>query len=199
MSVDVPFLNASVIEAEANCLLAEFGKAHGEIVAPPVPLDEIIELHLGLYSDFMDMSAAFGHGDIHGAIFFREKKIAVDLQFDPKLYPNKRGRYRFTLGHETGHWCLHRKHFLRRGRQNQRCEKRTQNSARIVATGSSKQPDLSHQSRLGRRGQDREIVHHKNWNASSAIHGFLPNHRCRDRQNRRRRRIHDAEVSRSKN
>ncbi|MCZ2340880.1 MAG: ImmA/IrrE family metallo-endopeptidase [Bacteroidales bacterium] len=115
MSVEVPFLNKTAIEAEADFLLAEFGKVHGAVVAPPVPLDEIIELHLGLYSDFLDMNAEFGHGDIHGAIFFHEKKIAVDMQFDPKLYPNKRGRYRFTLGHETGHWCLHRKHFLRRG------------------------------------------------------------------------------------
>ncbi|MCZ2341669.1 MAG: ImmA/IrrE family metallo-endopeptidase [Bacteroidales bacterium] len=115
MSVDVPFLKASVIEAEANLLLAEFGKAYGEVVEPPVTLDEIIELHLGLYSDFMDMKTEFGHSDIHGAIFFHEKMIAVDMQFDPKLYPNKRGRYRFTLAHETGHWCLHRKHFLRRG------------------------------------------------------------------------------------
>lgn len=114
MKGDVPYLSKSTIEAEANFLLAEFCRDRYQVSAPPVPIDDIVELHLKLAFGIMDLRTLFGHGDIHGAIWINEKRIAVDAQLDPAKYPAKRGRYHYTLAHETGHWCLHRKHFIRR-------------------------------------------------------------------------------------
>lgn len=113
MSPDVPYLTKGAIEDEAALLLAEFARDHHPIAAPPVPIDEIIELHLKLTFEMSDLRKLFGHGDVHGAIWFRAKKIAVDQQLDPVRNANMRGRFNFTLAHETGHWRLHRKFFLR--------------------------------------------------------------------------------------
>ena len=117
MRATVPFLRENVIESEAELLLAEFGREHGSIVCPPVPIDEIIELHLKLELEIRDLRTLFGIGDVHGAIWFRERRIAVDEQLDPVRHPGKRGRYHFTLAHEVGHWRLHRKYFIASDRQ----------------------------------------------------------------------------------
>ncbi len=111
---DVPFLKKEVIEAEALSLLAEYG----QVAAPPVPIDDIVELHLKLTFAIMDLQQIFGDGDVHGAIWFRAQRVGVDQSLDPARYPAKRGRYHFTLAHETGHWRLHRKYFLQRDDQN---------------------------------------------------------------------------------
>jgi hypothetical protein len=76
-----------------------------------VPIDEIIELHLKLEFEIRDLQTLFGFGDVHGAIWFLERRIAVDEQLDPARQPGKRGRYHFTLAHEAGQWRLHHKHF----------------------------------------------------------------------------------------
>ncbi len=114
MKSDVPYLTKNAIEREACLLLAEFARDHRPILTPPVPIDEIIELHLKLSFEIRDLRALFGFGDVHGAIWFRDKLIAVDQQLDPDKYPVKRGRYHFTLAHETGHWRLHRHLYLGR-------------------------------------------------------------------------------------
>lgn len=114
MPIDVPYMSRDAIEAEANLLLDEFGDRHRVVAEPPVPIDDIVELHLELTFEIRDLRALFGVGDVHGAIWFRERRIAIDRQLDPVVNPAKRGRYNFTLAHEAGHWRLHRKHFLRR-------------------------------------------------------------------------------------
>jgi hypothetical protein len=98
---DVPFLKKEVIEAEALSLLAEYG----QVAAPPVPIDDIVELHLKLTFEIMDLQQIFGVGDVHGAIWFRAQRVGVDQSL---------GRYHFTLAHEAGHWRLHQHLFLRR-------------------------------------------------------------------------------------
>ncbi len=113
MPIDVPYLSREAIEAEAELLLQEFGERRRVIAEPPVPIDDIVELHMELTFEIRDLRALFGVGDVHGAIWFRERRIAIDRQLDPVLNPAKRGRYNFTLAHEAGHWRLHRKHFLR--------------------------------------------------------------------------------------
>lgn len=64
----VPFLPDRQIEQEAEVLLAEYGQAHGAVTEPPVPVDEMIELHLGLSLEFHDLQKLFGVGDVHGAL-----------------------------------------------------------------------------------------------------------------------------------
>jgi hypothetical protein len=108
----VPYLSEKTIEAEADLLLAEFGRDHRPVVEPPVPIDDIVELQLKLTFEIRDLQKLFGFGDVHGAIWFREKRVAVDQHLDPSVHPKKRGRYHFTLAHEAAHWRLHRKFFI---------------------------------------------------------------------------------------
>lgn len=114
MSSDVPYLRKEVIESEAALVLAEYGKEHGEVTTPPVPIDEIVELHLKLTLEIMDLQQIFGFGDVHGAIWFRSQRVGIDQSLDPDRNPAKRGRYHFTLAHEAGHWRLHRSLYLQR-------------------------------------------------------------------------------------
>jgi hypothetical protein len=42
--------------------------------------------------------------DIFGAIWLETGEIIIDESLDPEVRPAIEGRYRFTLGHEGGHW-----------------------------------------------------------------------------------------------
>ncbi len=108
----VPYLHEKQIERETDVLLAEFSERFFDIAKPPVPVDEIAELHLALILEFKDMKSHFPFADVHGAIWFEQGKIGIDQTLDPTANPNRRGRYHFTLAHEVGHWQLHRRHFL---------------------------------------------------------------------------------------
>jgi len=107
------FLTDKRIEEEAALLLAEWAQKHGEVNDPPVPIDEIIELHLGLTYEIDDLRSRFHHDDVLGAIWFDDATIRVDQSLDPHVHPRMLGRYRFTLAHETGHWRMHRDRFRR--------------------------------------------------------------------------------------
>jgi hypothetical protein len=109
---DVPFLPKQHIEREADLVLAECAETIGAITAPPVPIDDIIEVHLKLLVEMLNMRELFPFGDVHGALWMRDQKIGVDTSLDPTVNPRKRGRYHFTLAHEAGHWRLHRKYYL---------------------------------------------------------------------------------------
>jgi hypothetical protein len=111
------FMKDAEFEDEAALLLAEYGKKHGQITAPPVPIDEIVELYLGLTLEFHDMLKLFGVEDVHGALWVNEKRVGIDDRLDPAQNPAMLGRYRFTLAHEAGHWRLHRHLFQRKANQ----------------------------------------------------------------------------------
>jgi IrrE N-terminal-like domain len=112
----VPYLSETQIERDAAALLAEFAQARGLTIAPPIPIDDIVEKHLRLGIEFDDTHRLFGlprnpegDADILGAMFFDDHRIVIDESLDPDVNPPKEGRYRFTLAHEGGgHWRLHR-------------------------------------------------------------------------------------------
>lgn len=106
--VEVPHLESQAIEAAANELLREYSKKFSQANTTPVHVERIAEIHLQLVLEFKDMKAMFPMADVHGAIWFNEGLIAIDERLDPEVYPLMLGRYRFTLAHEVGHWCLHR-------------------------------------------------------------------------------------------
>jgi hypothetical protein len=110
-SVVVPYLPAIQIECEAESLLTAFGRRFLPIVEPPVPVAVIARELLGLRIESLDLKRQFGHSEVHGAIWFAQRKIAVDHEIDPARSPANSARYRFTLAHELGHWQLHRQHF----------------------------------------------------------------------------------------
>jgi hypothetical protein len=109
----VPYLPKQHIEDEASLLLAEYGRVHGVVTGPPIPIDDIIEVYLRLTVEFKEMQKLFGLGDVHGALWVNQQLVGVDTSLDPECYPGKRGRYHFTLAHEAGHWRLHRRHYQR--------------------------------------------------------------------------------------
>jgi len=108
----VPFLPPKRIEDEAQLLLDEWAESHSAVIEPPVPLDDILEFHLGLAFYMADLQTDLGHPDVLGGIWFGDKTIKVDKSLDPSIQPKLLGRYRFTLAHEVGHWRLHRQHLM---------------------------------------------------------------------------------------
>jgi Zn-dependent peptidase ImmA (M78 family) len=115
MSRLVPYLSEAAIERDSMALLTEYARARSVPIAPPIPIEDIVERHLKLCIEFDDTHKLFrmprdpgSHPDILGAIFFDEARIVVDESLDPEEMPGIEGRYRFTLGHEGGHWRLHR-------------------------------------------------------------------------------------------
>jgi len=108
----VPFIPTEHIEAAGLCLLAEYGRKYGEVVAPPVPVEEILEAHLGLGLEFDDLPGRIGVPDVLGATWIQDRRVLVDESLDPEENPAREGRYRFTVAHEVGHWELHRRFFV---------------------------------------------------------------------------------------
>jgi Zn-dependent peptidase ImmA (M78 family) len=45
--------------------------------------------------------------------WIEREQVIIDERLDPTDHPEMIGRYNFTVGHETGHWQLHRKYFLK--------------------------------------------------------------------------------------
>jgi hypothetical protein len=116
----VPFPADEIIESDAARLLAEYAHARGIVIAPPIPIEDIVEKHLKLGIEFDDTHKLFGvprsglEPDILAAIFFDDRRIVIDESLDPDENPAKEGRYRFTLAHEGGgHWRLHRHLFAK--------------------------------------------------------------------------------------
>ncbi|MGE0769295.1 MAG: ImmA/IrrE family metallo-endopeptidase [Hyphomicrobiaceae bacterium] len=98
-------------------MLAEYGNQHGQVTDPPVPLDHIVEDHLKVAIEYRDFRGQYPEGDVLGGIWFNDKLIGIDLSLAPEDFPARRGRYRFTLAHELGHWRLHRHLYLRRANE----------------------------------------------------------------------------------
>jgi len=111
----VRWLRESVIEDEARHLLAEW-RAKGHVVEIPVPLDDLVEIHLGLAYEVGDLQSELGVSGVLGAIWFGDRRIVIDSSLDPNLVPTLKGRFNFTLAHEIGHWQLHREQ-LRQGEE----------------------------------------------------------------------------------
>jgi len=105
---EVPYLHISQIELETRALLEEYEYKFGRKVTAPIPIDSITEIHLQLTLEFKDMKSLFPFADVHGAIWFDEGIVGIEQSLAPDVNPLMLGRYRFTLAHEIGHWCLHR-------------------------------------------------------------------------------------------
>jgi hypothetical protein len=120
MPKKVPYLYEEQIERDVAALLAEFAQARSVVIAPPIPIEDIVEKHLKLGIEFDDMHRLLNYPrsgldpDILGAIWFDDRRIVIDESLDPEENPSKEGRYRFTLAHEGGgHWRLHRHLFAK--------------------------------------------------------------------------------------
>src|SRR3954447_26650279 len=109
MGLKVAYLADAGIEASANALLADYARRKKVDVRPPVPVEDILEDHLGLHLGFDDLRTRLGVPDVLGSLWIERAEVIVDQTLDPDEQPSVLTRYRFTLGHEIGHWQLHRK------------------------------------------------------------------------------------------
>jgi IrrE N-terminal-like domain len=114
MAIHVPFLSQQEIERSALTLLAAFGKVRDGKIAPPVPVEDILEKHLKLTLDFDDLHGKLGismndeEPEVLGALWVDSREVFIDQSLDPDEHPEREGRYRFTVAHEIGHYCLHK-------------------------------------------------------------------------------------------
>src|SRR5688572_10437933 len=97
------FLKEAEIEYLAEDIRYTYGQRFGEIKEPPVPIEEIVEFHLGLTLEPFEKDR-----DILGFLDIERKAIGIN----ESIFPNddadaKSGRYRFTLAHEAAHWIIH--------------------------------------------------------------------------------------------
>src|SRR5687767_5127979 len=61
MSKKVPYFQEEQIERDAAALLAEFAQARGVVIAPPIPIEDIVEKHLKLGIEFDDIHRLLNH------------------------------------------------------------------------------------------------------------------------------------------
>ena len=112
MTKAVPFLTREEIEDAAADLLHAYGAKYAVVSKPPIPADEILNTHLKVTLDFDDLARLLEvEGDVFGATWLDKKQVIIDESLDPTNHPEMIGRYNFTVGHETGHWQLHRSYF----------------------------------------------------------------------------------------
>ncbi len=110
----VSFITLEQMDLEVQSLMAEYGNRHGQIIEPPIPIDEITEIYLQLDLEFIDTKEQFGVDGIFGALWVEDQKVGIDHSLEPETNPKMLGRYHFTLAHEVGHWRLHRRKFQKR-------------------------------------------------------------------------------------
>ena len=112
----IPWLSKARISKTASRLMADYEARMGFSVTPPIPVEDIIERHLGLTLSFDDLEEKLGMPDVLGATYVRSRRIVVNERLLEARYE---GRLVFTFAHEVGHWVLHRacaEEAARRGR-----------------------------------------------------------------------------------
>jgi hypothetical protein len=114
MTIEVPRLSAQEIEASSTRLLRSTG--WDTVSTGVIPVEGILEHHLKLSLDFDDLHTKLGipmlgdEPEVLGALWVQSREVFIDQSLDPVENPSMEGRYRFTVAHEIGHWCLHREY-----------------------------------------------------------------------------------------
>ncbi len=103
LQIKVPFLAAEALDDAVSGFLREYAQWKGSVPRPPIDVDEVVEGFLDLDFALADLRKLLGVSDVLGATWFEERKVRVDQSLE-----GKEGRLSFTLGHEVGHWVLHR-------------------------------------------------------------------------------------------
>lgn len=73
-STQVPWLRPEQIEHAVNELRKNYRKHRNREVRPPIPIDDIVEFHLGLDFRLDDLRALLGLSDVLGATWFEKKR-----------------------------------------------------------------------------------------------------------------------------
>ena len=108
MAFKVRYLREDAIERDANDLLSEYGLAGGVSITAPIPVEHLLEFHLGLTLDFDDLHERLGipltgdEPDVLGALWVDSREVFVDQSLDPEQRPSLEGRFRYTVGSRSG-------------------------------------------------------------------------------------------------
>ena len=102
----VPWLPKSGIQLIVDDVIAGYESKIGCVVAPPIPVEDIIERYFNLKIGFMEFEKKFGINGILGATYVKKGLICANAKL---LNGYNEGRLVFTFAHEVGHWVLHRK------------------------------------------------------------------------------------------
>jgi Zn-dependent peptidase ImmA (M78 family) len=102
---DAPWLRPETIEAKAQSRLSAYEAEFGEVTAPPVPIEHLIESHLHLRIDW-DVINEEGSDVILAYINPGEQKICMN-ESRRDHFEEYWGTETFTFAHEVGHWDLH--------------------------------------------------------------------------------------------
>jgi Zn-dependent peptidase ImmA (M78 family) len=101
----IPWLPKKKIVRQAEGVITNYEAKTGNQVAPPIPIDDIIETGLNLKRGCIEFEDNMIGSDILGATYVKQRLLCVNK----KLLINKfEGRLNFTWAHEVGHWVLHR-------------------------------------------------------------------------------------------
>ena len=106
MNITVPYIRKDKIADIASKVITSYQAKLGDLVVPPIPVEDIIERLLNIKLGFMDFEKKLGITGVLGATYVHKKMICIN----EKLINDKtEGRLAFTCSHEIGHWVLHRK------------------------------------------------------------------------------------------
>ena len=103
------FIPAHEIESKAMDVLAAFAQKYNLPITAPVPIEDILDCLYDVTIEAADLRAKYHSDDVLAEFLVgrNRKVILIDQTIHPEFNADMDGRYRFTLGHETGHWILH--------------------------------------------------------------------------------------------
>lgn len=104
MSIDmnaVPVLARIEVERHAEHLLLEAERALTVTLSPPIDIELVADKFLSLSIVYDNLFQRYADSGLHGGLFVPTREILVH-----EGLPS--GRKNFTIGHEVGHWILHR-------------------------------------------------------------------------------------------
>jgi Zn-dependent peptidase ImmA (M78 family) len=105
----IPFIRDSEIQRAVERLLVQHYKKDIREIEPPIDLEAIVSESMVYELEFDTVESEFGPG-VLAYIDFELETIRIDesLKPNPSQIGRQRGRYRYTLAHELGHYVLHR-------------------------------------------------------------------------------------------
>ncbi len=103
LPIKIPYLAPAQIESATKELLRKYAAWKGQPPRPPIPVDAIVEHILNLRFEVDDLRARLNTPDVLGATWLDDGLVVIDSSLE-----GNEGRFSFTIGHEIGHWQLHR-------------------------------------------------------------------------------------------
>lgn len=103
----VPWLPKNRIARAAQDVIEHYEDVIHRKLAPPIPVQDIIERYFDIQLMTMDFERRLGMKGVLGATYVEARVICIDESLSET---GCEGRFAFTCAHEVGHWVLHRQY-----------------------------------------------------------------------------------------